>query len=127
MSNPVDEALGSLDNTSTCGGVTFINPSIVFSLSDSQNNEVLRINADGTFSIGAAYQNQIDKAGQEFVNWLNTYCGGMQMAVADAERRVKEECINKIEAQARQWGVMRSLKMTYSAQAAYELADLLRK
>ena len=127
MSDLLDEIITTIE-TPTGFGIrgTFFPTNIVnlFTLCSVGNQHVFTIKSDGSVEISPNFTTE--QAAKEFWQWVVTY-NPVQSAIEQAKREERTAIVKQIEDQAKQWGIMRSMKMTNYSDAAEDLADLIRK
>lgn len=126
MNDVLDQVILNLDPI-VASNNCYLNAVVPEKLITLMNNgqEIVAIHKDGTVSINPAYT--ASQAADEFWKRISSQANVVQVAVEAAKRNEREVCAKQVENQGKVWGVMRSLKMTYHAEAAQKLADLLRK
>lgn len=128
MSETLNSILVALEAQGQVFGVTGIaQPTLVnlFVLYANNNQHVFTVKADGSVDVDPKYT--VGQAADEFWKWMNTSTNLIQLAVDQAKRDEREAVAKLVENQGKQWGLLRSVKMTTYSKAAQDLANLIRK
>lgn len=128
MSQTLDEILTALETQGSIFGITGISQhrlTDLFVLYANHNQRVFTVKADGTVDVDPTFT--VGQAADEFWKWITTHTNLMQLAVEQAKRDEREAVAKLVEDQGKQWGLLRSVKMTTYSKAAKDLADLIRK
>jgi glyceraldehyde-3-phosphate dehydrogenase/erythrose-4-phosphate dehydrogenase len=128
MSDTLEDVLKAIEEQSSIFGIKGISRTPMtelFRLHAVGNQHVFTVKADGTVDVNPQFT--VGQAADEFWKWMSSQTNLVQLAIEQAKREERESIAQQVESQGRQWGIMRSMQMTNYADAAQELADLIRK
>lgn len=128
MSVFLDEILNKIEAKVGIYGKA-INPTTLISriltLTNDKQQEIISVLLNGTVQVNPTYTT--GQAVDEFWKYIASNPNYLQLAVEQAKKEERQKCAQEVENQGKQWGIMRSMKMTHFAETAQKLADLLRK
>jgi hypothetical protein len=102
MSTALDKVLQELDDpgitaigSTGISTITFIVPTVLFSLRDINGQDVFEIKPDGSVYVNPKFTGQ--QAADEFWKWIATGTNVVQMAVDAARREERDACAKQLE------------------------------